>query len=75
MNTKATNVTYFINGQGITSINPDISMALQYYLTSEQQQQSFAVALNGDFVGKAYYQKTIINPGDSIDVLFPIQGG
>jgi len=49
--------------------------ALAVFLTGEQQQQSFAVALNGDFVGKEDYQETSINQGDSIDVLFPIQGG
>ncbi|AOW77384.1 hypothetical protein A3Q34_11245 [Colwellia sp. PAMC 20917] len=77
MNTKAAITTYFINGQAITivSLTPNISIALLHYLTPEQQKQSFAVALNGDFVGKADYQKTIINQGDSIDILFPIQGG
>ncbi|MBA6351923.1 sulfur carrier protein ThiS [Colwellia sp. BRX9-1] len=77
MNTKAAITTYFINGQVITiaSKTPNISMALLHYLTPEQQKQSFAVALNGDFIGKADYQKTTINQEDSIDVLFPIQGG
>ncbi|MBA6336593.1 sulfur carrier protein ThiS [Colwellia sp. BRX8-7] len=77
MNTKAAITTYFINGQVITiaSITPNISMALLHYLSPEQQKQSFAVALNGDFIGKADYQKTTINQEDSIDVLFPIQGG
>lgn len=77
MNTKSATISYFINGQAITiaSITPTISMALLHYLTPEQQQQSFATALNGDFIGKTDYQKTTINQGDSIDILFPIQGG
>lgn len=41
----------------------------------EPQQSTFAVALNGDFVGKADYDTTLIQHGDSIDVLQPIQGG
>jgi sulfur carrier protein len=67
----------FINGQAtsIESEEPSLLVALQRYLTAEQQQQSFAVALNGDFVGKADYQQTSVNQGDSVDVLFPIQGG
>ncbi len=67
----------FINGQNtyVESDNPNIWEALQQYLSDEQQKQSFAVALNGDFVGKPDYQNTLVNQGDSIDVLFPIQGG
>jgi sulfur carrier protein len=67
----------FINGQSITieTKSPNVLTALQQYLTPNQQLQSFATALNGDFVGKSDYQHTQINQGDSIDVLFPIQGG
>ena len=71
----------FINGQSvmveetIPAQTPTLLTALALYLSSVQQQQSFAVALNGDFVGKEAYQQTLINRGDSIDVLFPIQGG
>ncbi|MEW6990527.1 sulfur carrier protein ThiS [Colwelliaceae bacterium 6441] len=67
----------FINGQNIIveGAAPSMFCALQQYLTTEQQKQSFAVALNGDFVGKTDYQQTMVNQGDSIDVLFPIQGG
>lgn len=67
----------FINGQSVVVENeqPTVSCALQQFLNAEQQKQSFAVALNGDFVGKADYPKTLVNQGDSIDVLFPIQGG
>ena len=76
-----TNMKIFMNGQAIeisikaAAENQNMLIALQHYLTPEQQQQSFAVALNGDFVGKDDYQQTIVNQGDSIDVLFPIQGG
>jgi len=74
-----TKMKLFMNGQGIEvsveAENLNMLIALQHYLTPEQRQQSFAVALNGDFVGKADYQQTLVNQGDSIDVLFPIQGG
>ena len=45
------------------------------YLTVEQQKQSYALALNSEFIGKADYQQTDVIQGDSIDMLFPIQGG
>lgn len=68
---------FFINGQAITiaTESANIIIALQHYLTPEQHQQSFAVALNGHFIGKTDYQHTHVNQGDSIDLLFPIQGG
>jgi len=77
-NIKEVKMKLFINGQSVVveeEPKPTISIALQQYLTAEQQKQSFAIALNGDFVGKTDYQQTSVNQGDSIDVLFPIQGG
>jgi len=67
----------FINGEKVSlgSESATISKALHYYLSPEQQKQSFAVALNSDFIGRADYSQTSINQGDSIDILFPIQGG
>lgn len=66
----------YINGQTITlTANNILSAALEQFLTTEQQQLSFAVALNGDFIGKPHYGSTQISDGDSIDILFPIQGG
>lgn len=35
----------------------------------------FAVALNGQFVGKENYAKTAVTKADKIDILSPIQGG
>jgi len=51
-----------------------VSAALTLYFI-EPQQSTFAVALNGDFVSREDYDKTIVKNGDSIDVLLPIQGG
>ncbi len=66
----------YINGQKISLVTDNsLSKALAQFLTIEQQQLSFAVALNGDFVGKEYYSATQLNNNDSIDILFPIQGG
>lgn len=51
-----------------------VSAALNLYFI-EPQQSTFAVALNGDFVGRADYDTTLVSNGDSLDVLQPIQGG
>lgn len=72
-----------INGEALMLQSNDISKkskanltdVLAQYLTSRQQKMSFAVALNSDFVSKSQYSSTLLNDGDSIDVLFPIVGG
>jgi len=39
------------------------------------KQKGFAVAVNTTFVSIKAYEKTIINDGDTIDILAPVQGG
>lgn len=53
----------------------NVADVLQQYLSQKQQELSFAVALNSDFVNKSQYASTLLKDGDSIDVLFPIHGG
>jgi len=66
----------YINGESIDiDTQATITQALTRYLTSEQLSMSFAIACNGDFVEKSLYAHTLLNENDSIDVLFPIQGG
>jgi len=40
-----------------------------------KKQPSFALALNGNFIGKDEYASTPVRPNDSLDILLPIQGG
>ncbi len=66
-----------INGQAYPlahEVTISVTAALTLYFI-EPQQSTFAVALNGDFVGKADYDTTMMKNGDSLDVLLPIQGG
>ena len=66
----------FINGQAFDLTSEQtLQQALALFLTEQQSQMSFAVALNGDFVEKSSYQTTQVTANDSIDVLFPIVGG
>jgi len=67
-----------INGQGYKLALPteqNLQQALTLFLNNNQHQGTFAVALNGEFVGKESYQETELSANDSVDVLFPIQGG
>ena len=41
----------------------------------EYKTKGFAVAINTTFVPIAKYEETIINDGDTIDILAPVQGG
>ena len=35
----------------------------------------FAVAINQLFIPRSDYEKTVLTPGDSIEILTPMQGG
>jgi sulfur carrier protein len=81
------NMKIYINGEPLNLENggnieendkpksASVADALQQYLSEKQQEMSFAVALNSDFVNKSQYASTLLKDGDSIDVLFPIHGG
>lgn len=69
--------TIFINGDAITEQQTPIetiAQALALYFSGKEQ-STFALALNGEFVGKEDYSTTKVNHNDSLDLLFPIQGG
>jgi sulfur carrier protein len=68
----------FINGNTYllaAETSHTVAAALELFLTEQQTQTSFAVALNGQFVSKATYQSTAIKENDALDILFPIVGG
>lgn len=37
--------------------------------------ETFAVALNGDFVSRGTYEQTSLSAGDSLDIVAPVVGG
>lgn len=41
----------------------------------EYKTKGFAVAINTTFISIKKYETTIINDGDTIDILAPVQGG
>ena len=61
-----------INGQSVT-VSDDTS--LTQALNQFGARPPFAVAVNGDFVPRSQCDTKILNEGDSIELLSPIQGG
>lgn len=62
-----------INGQAYTLAHENhisITAALSMYFI-EPQQSAFSVALNGDFVATADYDRTMLKNGDSLNVYQP----
>lgn len=66
------NITININGKEVCcEKNSTLTDVLSQYGT----QTSFALAVNGSFVGKDHYQDYQLKQGDKIDILTPIVGG
>ena len=67
----------YINGQNqiLNEEQTTLAAALSLFLNDRQAESSFAVAVNGDFIGKGNYDNTALHANDSVDVLFPIVGG
>lgn len=61
-----------INGEQITlAENTRLADALKSY----GAKPPFAVAINGCFIPRTEHQQQTLQPGDSIELLSPIQGG
>lgn len=75
INGNAYSLSSSANNEGASAEHCTVALALDVFLNEVQAQTSFAVALNGNFVGKQSYSHTCIKNDDSIDVLFPIVGG
>lgn len=63
----------FVNGQAHHIEHPTILNNLLQQLGYSGE--TFAVALNGDFVPRTSYLHTEINNGDTLDVVAPVVGG
>ncbi len=63
------------------SINGEIkefekeSLTVKEILEEMSYGKGIAVALNETFVLKTKYQETVVNNGDRLDILSPVQGG
>lgn len=60
--------------------NEEINIKNDFLLTTVLQTQGysegcFAVAVNRQFVPRSQYTKTLLNNGDNIEIIAPMQGG
>jgi len=63
----------FVNGE-IKEFETD-SLTVRELLDTMNYGKGIAVAVNETFILKTKYQETIINDGDRLDILSPVQGG
>jgi len=62
-----------VNGE-IKELEENLNIS-QLITALDYKQKGFAIAVNTTFVSIKSYEKTIINDGDTIDILAPVQGG
>jgi sulfur carrier protein len=62
-----------VNGE-IESFD-ESSLTIQELLDRLGYKEGIAVALNETFILKAKYGETVVNDGDRVDILSPVQGG
>ncbi len=66
-------ITLQLNGENKTlHVGSSIVDAINDWQLGEQ---SFAIALNEEFIPKSSYSTTSLQDGDRIEVLIPMQGG
>lgn len=63
------NITF--NGELLNSSSHQLIEILQ----SMGASAPYAVAINGEFIPKSLHSEFVVNEGDSIELLSPIQGG
>ncbi|TLM73923.1 sulfur carrier protein ThiS [Microbulbifer harenosus] len=63
-----------VNGEAIT-IQPGGKTVECLLQQLGYQGETFAVALNGDFVARDTYGEVALNEGDSVDIVAPVVGG
>jgi len=66
-------ITVELNGEAKT-VSPDITIenAIVEWDLSGQQ---FAIALNENFIPQSQYANTLLQAGDRVELLIPMQGG
>ena len=65
-------IKVYVNGQATETKVQNLAALL---LERQFDMASIAVAMDGEFVAKAYYHTTLLQAGQKIEVLAPMQGG
>lgn len=66
-------MTIYVNGEKYTF--EAIQMSVQELTERLAFKEGFAVAVNMTFVRNTAYNETMIQDGDMVDILSPVQGG
>ncbi len=64
-------ITLSINGDQHTTVESNLAEVLSTLDVGDM----FAVARNGEFVPKSQHATTILNDGDTLDIVTPVGGG
>ena len=67
-------ITVIINGEKV-SFDPGLTLNKILSMCGYDTELPFAVAVNRNLVVRSRYSSTYLNNGDTIDVVYPMQGG
>jgi len=66
-------VSIYLN-DAVQQIEPTQSLQ-ELLIQNNYIDQHFAVAINNQLIRRMAYNKTLLNPGDRVDIIVPMQGG
>ncbi|MBA2651059.1 MAG: sulfur carrier protein ThiS [Tatlockia sp.] len=66
-------VSIYLNDAGL-QIEPTQSLQ-ELLIQNNYIDQHFAVAINNQLIPRIAYNSTLLNPGDRVDIIVPMQGG
>lgn len=65
----------WINGEEIITEITSLLEFLEWRNQTSDENNTYAIAVNEQFVPRAHYASTQLNEGDRIEILSPMQGG
>lgn len=66
-------ITIYLNNDKY-KIKSELSLQ-KFLLAHNHTELHFAIAINNQFISRAFYSTTLLHEGDRIDIIVPMQGG
>lgn len=66
-------VSIYLNNE-VQQIEPTQSLH-ELLIQNNYIEQHFAVAINNQLIPRISYDRTLLHPGDRVDIIVPMQGG
>jgi len=66
-------IKIILNGE-LLELNSVLSLS-DFLKTQQNCTQTFAVAINEEFIARQRYAEIMLNDGDSVEIVAPMQGG